>query len=101
MDIDAKIEVNNASLAAVLGLTGRRVKQLADDGIVRTVSHGKYLLCDSVQKYIEFRVKEKTMSKAELEIQTADIALKKAKSTKAVLETKELIGKTALMILNS
>jgi len=92
MDITAKTEVSGTELAAVLGVTGRRVQQLAQDGIIES-NKGKYLLADAVQKYIEYRTKEKVLTAAEKEKLDADVSIKKAKAIVSVLEAKELQGK--------
>ncbi|MDF2984897.1 MAG: hypothetical protein K0R50_407 [Eubacterium sp.] len=92
MDITTKTEVSGTELAAVLGVTGRRIQQLAQDGIIES-DKGKYLLTDAVQKYIEYRMKEKALSAAEKEKLDADVSIKKAKAIVSVLEAKELQGK--------
>ena len=93
MEIDGKTEVNTTALAAILGVTARRVQQLAQDGTITASGRGKYLLSDAVQKYIEFRAREKAMSQAEIEKQDAEVSIKKAKAIITVLEAKELQGK--------
>ena len=45
-------EVSTTELAAVLGLTGRRIRQLAEDGVLDKIKDGRFNLCESVQKYI-------------------------------------------------
>jgi len=93
MNIDTNTEVNKTTLATVLGLTARRIDQLSQDGVIGTVSRGKYLLCDSIQKYNKFCNREKAKTNIEIDMQNADAKLKKAKATKATLETQELVGK--------
>ena len=44
--------VTTTELAAVLGITGRRVQQLTQDGVLVTASRGKFVLSDAVQAYI-------------------------------------------------
>lgn len=92
MDITKKTEVTGTTLAVVLGLTGRRVQQLAQDGIVAS-KKGKYLLADAVQKYIEYRMKEKSLNSGEKDKLDADIRIKNAKATRSELEVAELQGK--------
>lgn len=92
MDINTNTEVSGTELAAVLGVTGRRIQQLAQDGIIES-NKGKYLLADAVQKYMDFRMKEKALSAAEKEKLDADVSIKKAKAIVSVLEAKELQGK--------
>lgn len=93
MEIDAKTEVNVTTLAVVLGLTARRIQQLAQDGVISTASKGKYLLPDAVQSYVEYRANEKPLSQAENDKLNADVIIKKAKATIIALEVKELQGK--------
>ena len=40
MDIDVKTEVNATALAVVLGVTARRVQQLAQDGVITACDRG-------------------------------------------------------------
>ena len=47
----ADMTVTTTQLAAVLGITGRRVQQLTQDGVLTTVSRGKFVLVDAVQAY--------------------------------------------------
>ncbi len=93
MEIDAKTEVNATTLASVLGLTARRIQQLAQDGIISTASKGRYNLCESVQNYITYREDEKPLSKAESDKLNAEIEFRRARATRATLETNELLGK--------
>ena len=44
--------VTTTELALILGITGRRVQQLTQDGVLTTVSRGKLVLSDAVQAYI-------------------------------------------------
>lgn len=88
-------EVSTTELAAVLGVTARRVQQLAQDGTLPTVRKGRFLLADSVQRFIRFSAAapvdeedqrlEKTRRKSEVQI-------KASKATIARLEAEELRG---------
>lgn len=93
MEINAKTEVNTTSLATILGITARRVQQLAQDGVIKAHVRGKYLLSDAVQRYIEYRSQEKEVTSAEKEKQEADVSIKKAKAIIAMLEAEEVQGK--------
>ncbi len=93
MEINAKTEVNSTTLAVVLGITARRVQQLAQDGIFKAHVRGKYLLSEAVQKYIEFRSQEKEVSTTDKEKQEADASIKKSKAIIAMLQAEELQGK--------
>ena len=76
--ITEETEVSTTELACVLGITGRRIRQMAEDGQLQKVSKGRFLLADSVQRYVKFRVAETTM--------------KASKATIAKLEAEELKG---------
>lgn len=46
------VKVSSKVLAQCFGVSDRRIRQLADDGIIKRDSHGKYLLLESVKNYI-------------------------------------------------
>lgn len=50
--MDPEDGVSAAFLAKVLGLTIRRVRQLAAEGVIRKLGRGKYPLAESVQRYL-------------------------------------------------
>ena len=52
--ITEETEVSTTELACVLGITGRRIRQMAEDGQLQKVSKGRFLLADSVQRYVKF-----------------------------------------------
>lgn len=91
--ISDETEISTTELAVVLGLTARRVQQMAQDGTITPVRRGRYRLCDSVQQYIKFLSKKNDTSPQEQEKQEAEISIKKAKAIITVLEAKELQGK--------
>lgn len=94
--ITAETEASTTELAAVLGISVRRVQQLAQDGKIVAVSRGKFNLSDSVQRYIRLCTKppraeeEADLGRAK---QIAETRLKEAKATIAKLEAEELEGK--------
>ena len=47
-------EVSTTELASILGVTARRVQQMAQDGTLIAVKRGSFNLADSVQRYINF-----------------------------------------------
>ena len=47
-------ECSGKSLADILGLTERRIQQLAADGAIKRLGRGKYDLIPSIRGYIEF-----------------------------------------------
>jgi len=96
MGIDIKTEATTTELAAVLGITARRVRQLTQDGVIAGIGGGKYLLCDAVQRYTEFKAQPKVDDderKAIKELRDAEVSTKKSKAIKAGLEAKELMSK--------
>lgn len=93
MQIDRESTVNASTLAVVLGVTARRIQQLAQDGIFTAVKRGQYSVSASVQSYIAFLVREKEESAGEKEKNDVDIRIKRAKADMLDLELQELQGK--------
>lgn len=93
--ITDETEVNVTELAIVLGLTARRVQQMGQDGTLSTVRRGRYLLADSVQRYINFLSKpavDEEDRKTEKAKRLAESQIKTSKATVAKLEADELKG---------
>ena len=93
--ITADTEVSTTELACVLGVTGKRVRQMAEDGVLEKVKQGRFRLCDSVQKYIGFKTRatmSEDESKLEIGRKAAEMQLKTAKASVAKLEAEELQG---------
>lgn len=88
-------EVSTTELACILGVTARRVQQMAQDGTLPTVRKGRFLLAESVQRYIKFLSlgpideEDKKLEKAR---RVADATIKTSKATVAKLEAEELKG---------
>lgn len=92
--ITTETEVGTTELASVLGVTARRIQQMAQDGIIVPVKRGSFNLADSVQRYITFlSSKERELSKQDKAKQDAEVSIKKAKAIISVLEAQELQGK--------
>ena len=93
--ITDETKCSTTELAMVLGVTARRVQQMAQDGTLQTISRGNFLLADNVQRYIIFisghqlSAEEKKMEKAR---KSAEIKMKMAKADIAMLEANELKG---------
>ena len=88
-------EVSTTELAAVLGLTARRIQQMAQDGTLPTCSPGRFCLADSVRRYMDFTANKKRSSQdQQLELERAkaetDIKVSKAKILQA--EAEEIQG---------
>ena len=94
--IDAEAEVSTTELAAILGVTARRVQQMAQDGTIVPVRRGYFQLGDAVQRYINFLSKPQ-ISEAEQKLETAkrqsEAQLKLSKAQLAKMEVEELKGK--------
>ena len=87
--------VGATELATVLGITARRVQQLAQDGTFHAVSRGKYSLSGCVRKYIALQAKPKTdadTANAERRKVVSEADLKEAKAKMAKLQAEELEG---------
>lgn len=96
LKIDAEAEVSTTELAAILGVTARRVQQMAQDGTIIPVRRGYFQLGDAVQRYINFLSKPQ-ISEAEQKLETAkrqsEAQLKLSKAQLAKMEVEELKGK--------
>ncbi len=94
--ITPETEVSTSELACVLGITGRYVRQLAEDGRLEKTGQGRFVLADAVQRYIAGLSRE-TISAEEAKLEKAkrqsEATLKISKAEIARLEMKELQGK--------
>ena len=90
--IDAEAEISTTELAAILGVTARRVQQMAQDGTIVPVRRGYFQLGDAVQRYINFLSKPQ-ISEAEQKLETAkrqsEAQLKLSKAQLAKMEVEE------------
>lgn len=91
--------VTTTELALILGITGRRVQQLTQDGVLTTVSRGKFVLSDAVQAYIGSisrggltKEEAEEAKKIERVKAKAEATLKTSKAKIAQAEAKELSG---------
>lgn len=48
----SRVAVSATVLAKIIGVTDRRIRQLAEEGILVKVGHGRYNLQDSLQAYV-------------------------------------------------
>ena len=93
--ITPETEVSQKELACVLGITGRYIRQLVEDGQLDKVRDGHYRLCDAVQQYVAFKSKTDNSEEAvklERARRTAEVQLKASKATVAKLQADELKG---------
>jgi hypothetical protein len=93
--ITSETEVSSSELACVLGITGRNIRQLVEDGQLEKVD-GRFILSASVQRYVAFKSKrdkddeEQRLDKAR---RTAEVTLRASKAQIAKMEADELRGK--------
>jgi len=92
--ITVDTEVSTSELACILGITARYVRQLTEDGQLEKIKQGRYVLCASVQKYIDSRgIMAADDVKLEKAKRTAEATLKTSKARIAKMEADELWGK--------
>lgn len=88
--------VSTTELARVLGLSVRRIQQMAQDGTVPPATKGRFRLNDSVQRYITF-ITGNQLSEDEQKMEktrkSAEVQIKVAKAAVAKLEASEMQGK--------
>lgn len=84
-----KQAVSAKTLGKVLGVSDRRIMQMADDGVLEKVGRGRYDLAKCVQAYISFKTKE---TKLEKESIVDGYEMEKIKLTRAkrLMEEKKL-----------
>ena len=72
------------------------LEHIAEDGQLEKVNQGKFILCDSVQKYISFLGKD-TLDEEDVKFEklkrSSEVTLKASKAKIAKLEAEELQGK--------
>ena len=93
--ITDETEVSTTEMATVLGVSARRVQQMAQDGTVPTCRKGFFRLADSVQRYIKFLSDgpmDEEDKKLEKTRRVAETTMKASKATIAKLEAEELKG---------
>lgn len=92
--VDTK--VSTTELACILGITGRRIRQLVEDGQLEKVGRGRFALGDSLQRYIKslstvsLDAEDRSNDKAR---RRADAVIKASKATVAKMEAQELQAK--------
>lgn len=76
---------STSELAQVLGISDRRIQQLAREGILSPISRGRFRLCDAVQAYIRF-LGHATPGKGQVDLKAERAMLTKAKRELAEIE---------------
>ena len=90
MSINDKTIVSTSELSAVIGITDRRIQYLEKAGTLKKVSRGRYVLAESVQAYVNYRLAQATSSSEELDLTQEKTLLTKAQREKAEIELAEL-----------
>ena len=81
------MEVSTADLAEILGVSARRIQQLAGSGVLRKLGHGEWLLPECVQAFVEHKVQSEIRRTSKGEANGAD----RLKEIKARREERELV----------
>lgn len=93
--ITEKTEVSPAELAAVLRLSGRRVRQLTEDGVLRKNGNGRYALIENVQLW-HLAATAQPVDEEDLKLEKtrrqSEAQIKASKAIIARLEAEELKG---------
>lgn len=86
--------VSSTELACILGLTGRRIRQLAEDGVLQKNGKGRFVLADAVQRYLlTFSPADEEDVELSRNRLRSEVMLKQSKATIAKLEAAELQSK--------
>ena len=85
------MEITTQELSEILGLSSRRIQQLAKENAVVRVAHGKYDLPHSIQAYIEY-IKEQNKTPEQIDLNQEKTLLTRANRMKAELELKIMQG---------
>ncbi len=94
--ITEKTEVSTTELACVLGITGRRIRQLAEDGQFQKIGNGRFRLADSVHTYVRLCSAEPVDEddrKLEKDKLKSEATIKASKAIIAKMEAEEVKGK--------
>lgn len=89
----ADTTVSTTELACILGITGRRVRQLVEDGQLEKVGRGRFALADSLQRYIRFQSKvplDDEDRNNDMARRRAEADIKASKAAVAEMEAQEL-----------
>lgn len=87
--------VSTKEICEILGLSERRIQQLAKEEILIRISHGKYDLPTSIQKYIDY-IKEQSKTGEELDKVTEETLLVRVRRQKAEIELDIMQGNVHL-----
>ncbi|MBN2123618.1 MAG: hypothetical protein JW821_04960 [Deltaproteobacteria bacterium] len=93
MDDLENLTIGGKDLAAILGVTPRRIRQLTQNEVFPQVARGKYVLGDAMRAYISHlqeRVREASVDPNDLKKELT--RLRRAQADKTELEVKEFRG---------
>lgn len=81
--------VSSETLANILNLSTRRIRQLADEGLFQKINRGKYKLVDNIQNYITY-IKTNNEAKDQSSDSELDLDIEKALHERIKREQDEL-----------
>ena len=93
--IDAKTVITPSETAAILKITGRRVRQLNEDGVLHKTENG-YVISEVVEDFYSYKFRGSINTddiKLDQAMKKATVKLKSSKAAVAELEANELQGK--------
>lgn len=85
------ISASTKEISEILGLSSRRIQQLAKENVLARVKHGKYDLPHSIQAYIEY-LKEQNKTVEQMDFNQEKTLLTRANRMKAEMELKIMKG---------
>ena len=93
--IDANTVITPSETAAILKITGRRVRQLNEDGVLHKTENG-YVISEAVEDFYSYKFRGSINTddaKLDQAMKKATVKLKSSKAAVAELEANELQGK--------
>lgn len=90
--IDDSHIVTTQQISEILGLHKRRIQQLAQDGALIRVAHGKFDLPRSIRRYIDFQIEKMRVLSDEIDNNVETAKWTRARREKTELEVKIIKG---------
>lgn len=85
------MEVNQKELAAIIGITPRRIRELKQEGFFETIPGSKrYDLAKCVQEYIEYKIKAETKNSKSMDKEEAQAKHEGIKMEISILKLRRL-----------
>ncbi|OOY22500.1 hypothetical protein BMI91_19655 [Thioclava sediminum] len=89
---------SSSRISFILGVSSRRVQQLADQGIAVRVGHGKYDLVQTVKNYVDFvKAQGQPKDAGAKDLEVEKVRLTKARADEAELRLTILRGDAVMM----